>query len=180
MLQLDAGFRVETGGGLVHDQNLRVVQQRAAEAEALGHAFGELVGKPLGERDEVGEIHHLLDALAALLALVSERAGVEIQILQHRHVLVVAEMVGHPTDESPHLRRVVDDVDAADFRRAERRIVERGEDAHGGGFTRAVRTHEAADRTVGNLEGDAVDRLEVSEVAVEVLDSKSGHGKIWI
>ena len=178
MLELDAGFRVETGGGLVHDQDLRVVEQRAAEADALGHAFGELVGKPLRQRDEIGEVHDLLDALAAFLAFVAERAGVEIQIFEHRHVLVVSEVVGHPADEFSHFRRVVDHVDAADFGRAERRIVQGGEDAHGGGFPRAVGPDEATDRAVGNLEGDAVDGLEIAEVAVEIVDLESGHGEM--
>jgi len=157
VLEFDAGFRVQTGGGFVHDQDLRVVEQRAAEAEALGHAFGELVGKPLRQRDEVGEVHDFLDALAAFLAFVTERAGVEVQILEHGHVLVVSEVVGHPADEFSNFRRVVDHVDPADFRRAERRIVERGEDAHGGGFPGAVGTDEATDGAVGDFEGHTVD-----------------------
>ena len=73
MLELHASFRIETGGGLVHDQDLRVVKQRAAETEALGHAFGKLIGKSLCQRHEVGEVHDFLDALAAFFALVAKR-----------------------------------------------------------------------------------------------------------
>ena len=79
-------------------------------------------------------------------------------------------MVGHPADEFPNFCRVVDHVDAAHFHRAECRIVERGEDAHGGGFSCAVGPDKAADRALGNLEGDSVDGLEIAEVALEVLD----------
>ena len=152
-----------------------IVQQRAAEAEALGHAFGEFVGKAVGERDEVGEVHDLLDALAAFLALVAERAGVEIEVFEHGHVLVVSEVVGHPADQAADFRRVVDDVDAADFRAAERGVVERGEDAHGGGFARAIGADESADRAVRDFEGDAVDGLQRAEVAEEVVDFEGGH-----
>ena len=50
MLELHAGFWIETSGGLVHDQDLRVVKQRAAETEALGHTFGKLIGKSFCQR----------------------------------------------------------------------------------------------------------------------------------
>ena len=115
VLEFDAGLGVEAGGGFVHDEHLRIVEQRAAEAEALGHAFGEFVGEAVGERDEVGEIHDLLDALAAFLAVVAEGAGVEVEVFEHGHVLVVSEMVGHPADEAAHFGGLVDHVDAADF-----------------------------------------------------------------
>ena len=174
MLEFDTCFRIESGGGLVHDENLWIVKQRAAEAEALGHALGEFVGKAVGERDEVGEIHHLVDALAALSALVAEGAGVEVEVLQHGHVVVVAEVIRHPADEFPHLRRVVDDIDPADLGMAHGRVVEAGEDTHGGGFSRTVGTDEAADRAVWDFEGNTVYGLKGAEEAVEIMDCNGG------
>ena len=38
------------------------------------------------------------DARAAFLAAVAEGAGVEVEVFEHGHVLVVAEVVGHPAD----------------------------------------------------------------------------------
>ena len=87
-------------------------------------------------------------------------------------------MVGHPTDEFPNFCRVVDHVDATHFHGAECRIVERCEDAHGGGFPCAVGPDKAADRAVRHLEGDSVDGLEIAEVAVEVIDLKRGHFEV--
>ncbi len=43
MLELHPCLWIKTGGGFVHDQDLRIVEQGAAEAEALGHALGKLV-----------------------------------------------------------------------------------------------------------------------------------------
>ena len=47
---------------------------------------------------KVGESHHLRDAARALRAAVAEGAGVEIQVLEHGHVFVRAEGVGHPAE----------------------------------------------------------------------------------
>ena len=170
VLELHPRLGIEAGGGFIHDEHLRIVKQRATEAKALGHALRKLVGESLGKRDEVGEIHYLLDPLAAFLALVAQRAGIEIQILEHRHVLVVSEMIGHPADEFADLGGMMDDIDATDLRAAERGVVECREDAHRGGFPRTIRADEAADRAMRDFEGHAVDGLEITEVAVEVLD----------
>ena len=79
--------------------------------------------------------------------------------------------------QAAHLRRVVDHVDAADLGAAHGRVVERGEDPHGGRLAGAVGADEAADRAVRDLEGDAVDGLQRAEVAVEVVDVEGGHGR---
>ena len=169
------GSRPAAGSSMI--EHLRVVEQRAAEAEALGHALGKLVRKAVGERDEVGELHDLLDAVLAFGAAVAEGAGVEIEVFEHGHVVVIAEMVGHPADEPADVGRVVDDIDAADLGGAHGGVVEGGEDPHGGRLAGAVGADEAADRAVRDLEGDAVDGLELAEVAVEVVDDDGGHGR---
>ena len=109
--------------------------------------------------------------------VVAERAGVEVEVLEHRHVLVVAEVVGHPADEPAHLGRVVDDVDAADLGGPHGRVVERGEDPHGGRLAGAVGADEAADRAVRDLERDAVDGLQ-SRSTGRGCGRDGGHGAI--
>ena len=47
IFELDAGLRIEPRGRLVEDQHLRLLEQRAPKAEALGHAFGEAIHGPL-------------------------------------------------------------------------------------------------------------------------------------
>jgi len=79
-------------------------------------------------------------------------------------------MIRHPADQAADFRRVMGDIDAADLGVAHGRVVEAGEDAHGGGFPRTVRTDEAADGTMRDFERDPVDRLKRAEKAVKVVD----------
>ena len=179
VFEFHPGPGVEAGGGLVHDEDLWVMQEGPAKAETLGHALGELVGETVSQGDEVRECHHLLDAAAAFVAGVAERAGVEIEVFEHCHVLVVPEMIWHPSDEGAHLVGVVDHVDATDLGGTHGGIVEGGEHAHGRGLARSICTHESAHRAVRNVEGHSVDGLEGAEVAEEVADGNGdGHGKI--
>ena len=48
--ELPSRQRVDAGGGLVEDQQVGIVDQRATEAELLLHAAGQLAGEALGER----------------------------------------------------------------------------------------------------------------------------------
>ena len=170
VFEFDAGAWVEARGGFVHDEDLRIMDEGAAEAEPLGHALGKLVGEAVGERDKVGELHDLLDSGAAFCSAVAESPGVEVQILEHGHVLVVSKVVGHPADQGADFVGVVNDVDSADLRAAHGGIVEGGEDAHGGGLASAIRSDKSADGTVGHVEGHSVDGLEGAEIAEEVAD----------
>ena len=52
--ELAARQRIDAGRRLVEDQQIRVVDQRAAEAELLLHAAGELAGRPVAEGRQVG------------------------------------------------------------------------------------------------------------------------------
>jgi len=66
--ELPAGQRIDAGGGLVQDQEVRVVDQRAAQAELLLHAARELAGGPVPERAEPRAREQLVDPPPALLA----------------------------------------------------------------------------------------------------------------
>ncbi len=52
--ELPARERIHAGGRLVEDQQIRVVDQRAAEAQLLLHAAGQLAGRTIDERGEAG------------------------------------------------------------------------------------------------------------------------------
>ena len=179
VLELDAGLGVEAGGGLVHDEDLGVVEKGAPESEALGLAFGKLVRKAIGQGAEVGELHHFFDAAAAFVILETEGAGVEVEVFQDRHVVVVPEVIGHPADERTHFVGVVNDIDPTDFGRSHGGVVEGGENPHGGGFSGAIGSHEAADGAVGDFEGNAVDGFQLTEVTIEILDKDGRHLRIY-
>ena len=73
--ELAARQRIDAGGRLVEDQQVRVVDQRAAQAELLLHAAGELAGRAVGEGRQAGGLQQLGDAAFALGAAVAEQAA---------------------------------------------------------------------------------------------------------
>ena len=54
-------FGIETIGGLVEDQDLRVAQQRRGEPEPLAHTKGELADPAVGGASEIYQIEHFID-----------------------------------------------------------------------------------------------------------------------
>ena len=60
--ELAARQRIDAGGRLVEDQQVRVVDQSAAQAELLLHAAGQLAGRPVGEASQPDTVQQLGDA----------------------------------------------------------------------------------------------------------------------
>ena len=65
--QVLGGEHVERGEGLVHEEDFRLDDQGAGEADALPHAAGKLLGIGGLEAVEADGVEHLQAALAALL-----------------------------------------------------------------------------------------------------------------
>src|SRR5678810_1267841 len=63
-----ASSRIEVGGGLVEDQDLRVVDDRASERHALLQSFRQALDLPIAEIADAHELDHAADRLAARLA----------------------------------------------------------------------------------------------------------------
>ena len=64
LAQLHAGPRVEARGRLVEQQDLRVVDERVGEAQALLHAAGEALDIRVALVAEVDEVQQVADHLA--------------------------------------------------------------------------------------------------------------------
>ena len=95
---LDAGPRVEAAGRLVEQQHLRLVQQHAGQAEPLRHAARQARDQGVALVAEVDQLEHLLALLAPVRPLDAVGGGEELQVLDHLHVVVDAEEVGHVAD----------------------------------------------------------------------------------
>ncbi len=94
------GQRVDPGGGLVEDQQVRVVDQRAAQAEFLLHPAGEFAGRPFGEALEVGGQQQVVHALVAIGFGQAEQRGEEADVFADGQlgVQVAAQALRHEGD----------------------------------------------------------------------------------
>jgi hypothetical protein len=151
-----AAARVESGGGLVEEDDARVSHQRHGEVQLAPHAAGE------GDDGLGGRLAQLEAAqqLGGPPAALSAR-----QVVQVRHedeVLLGGEQVVHrrelagDADRGAHALAVAGQVVPGDPGLAGVGRDEGGEDLHGGGLARPVRTEEGEDRALRDAQVDAV------------------------
>ncbi len=114
LADLDAGAGVESGGGLVHEEDLGVVEEDAGDGEALLHAAAEGVDLGGGFVVEIGEVEDVGDDFAALHAVDVVAGGEELEVLGDDHVFVGAHEVGDVTDEGADHAVLVADGEAVD------------------------------------------------------------------
>ena len=81
--ELAARQRIDAGRRFVEDEKVWIVDQRAAKAQLLLHAAGELAGRPGLELLHGGCGQELGDAGSPFLRALSEQAAEEIDVLEH-------------------------------------------------------------------------------------------------
>jgi hypothetical protein len=99
--ELPPGQRIDPGGRLIQDEQIRVVDERAAQTQLLLHATGKLAGGAVPEGLEPGCTQKFADAPLALGPGMAEQAREEIDVLEdgQGRVQVLAEPlwhIGHP------------------------------------------------------------------------------------
>ena len=72
--ELTARQRIDTGCRLIEDQKVRVVNQRAAQAELLSHAAGKLLCRPIGEWSKTHALQKELCPTLTLCARMAEQS----------------------------------------------------------------------------------------------------------
>ncbi len=158
---LDAGAGVEAAGRLVEQQDLRIVQQRAGQADPLRLPATERVDHRVALEAHVDQVELLLADLPPAGAVDAVGGGEEFEVLDDGHVVVHAEEVGHVADQPPDLLRMRVDALAADVGFAVVGLKQRGDHPHRGRLARAVRADESEDvafleRKVDLVRGDQV------------------------
>ena len=103
---------VETRGGLVEDEHLRVVDECLCEAHTLAVALGELTYLLVSLGSETCELNHLVSTLLAILHTIKSCG--EAQIFAHIHVGIEGVEFGEVADVATHGKGVVIDTMAAD------------------------------------------------------------------
>ena len=103
--ELRARQRVHASRRLIENQKIRVMNQRAAQAEFLLHAPGQLACRALQEFEQASGLGQLIDPLAALCGAMTEQAREELQILldRERRIQVFAQSLRHVGDARAYL-----------------------------------------------------------------------------
>ncbi len=106
--ELAARQRIDAGCRLVENEEVRIVDQRAAEAELLLHAAGELAGRARLELFHRGRSQKLGDARASLIRALAEQTAEEVDVLEHaqRRIEIAAKPLWHIRDAAAYLLEV--------------------------------------------------------------------------
>ena len=154
---LDDLVRIESAGGLIQDQNVRVVDDGLGEPDALPVALRELADDLLSHIGHVAAFADFADAALQIGSGQAFKFADELQVVADGHVGIEGGRFGQVADALLDFERLFEDVEARHVRRSRRGWQEACQDAHGGGFSGAVRTQETYDLALGNLEGNVVD-----------------------
>ncbi len=168
--------RIDARGGLVEDQDLRLVQHRHRQRQPLPQAHGQRLGQGVEVRFQAEAGHQVLDALPRLLGRQVVQARMQHQVLADGHLAVQRESLRHVAELAPHLHAAGLDRAAEQRRRALRRRQQAGEHLHGGRLAAAVGAEEAEDLAALDRQGDVVDRHEVPEAAGQALGVDGDFG----
>ena len=160
--ELLAGERIDAGGRLVEDEQVRVVDQGAAEAHLLLHAAGELAGGAVGERPQARGVEQGADAAGTLSVGHAEEPGEEVDVLEDAEleVEVLAQALGHEGNARAGGVAVggLGHVAAEDADRARLDLLRAGNQAHERGLADAVGADQADHTSGGDVEVQRVER----------------------
>ena len=164
--------RVETGGGLVEDEELGAVHERLDEPELLLVALGERAGlaaevqfEPLGQG--VGDVPRGR-------RIVAER-GPEVHLLAAREPALEMQFAGEVADAGPQLRAGRPRVLTQHHRMPGGGPEDVDEQAHQGGLPGAIRADDPEDGPDGDLEVEGVEGADVPEVLGEGVGGNRRH-----
>jgi hypothetical protein len=176
VVEADALFRVEAGGGLVDDDQLGIAEQRLGDAEALPHAAGEAAEMVLAHGMEVDAVQERVDGPAPRRRVDDALQSREVvEEILGRHLRVDAEVLRQVAEDLAHRVLVAQHVDLAAGQAAQRRaagvgILQRRERSHQRRLAGAVGA-EQAEHAGRNRQRDAVERANAVGVGLgEVAD----------
>lgn len=165
------GLRVECRKGLVHEQDLRLVDEEPGNGDALLHASGELMGKGVGELLEAHYLEPALGPLPALALLAALDLEAELDVPARGAPGKERELLKQHTAVAPGLRHL----SAVHVDGAARRGLEARGNEEERGLAAAGRAKDAEELTLGDGEVEAVERHDRFGAVAELLDDRVGN-----
>jgi hypothetical protein len=155
--QLGAGTRVEPGGRLVEEEDLRPGDERRGQVEPAAHAAR------VGLREPAAGVLEIELAQQLVGARPGDAASQVVQLADHHEVLAPGQqavdrrLLRGQAQQAADGHGVLGDVDARHAGRAPVGHREGRQDADGGGLAGAVRAEQAAHGSAGDVEVDPVE-----------------------
>ena len=161
--------RINAGSRLVENQEVRPVDHRHRQRQALAHAQRHGVGQGVHDRTELEALRQLGDAGGDLGIGQMEQLGVQFQVLPHGQLGIKGEGLRHVAD-APAGGQIAGVQDLAEQPRlAFARRQEAGEHFHGGRFAATVGAEKAEDLAPLDPQADMIDGGEIGEAHGEIV-----------
>jgi dCTP deaminase len=176
-LQVDAGRRIEPGGGFVEQQDLRVVHERTGEGQLLLLATREHAGLLVREGIEPDQGDEFSGPARGLLVPEAVEPAGGLQRGSHGQHVPGAEGVRHPSQSRANGDRFGDGIEPRHTDAAGIRSQKGGEHEHQGRLAGAVRTDECGHRARRGVEVDLPECTNGAEGPGQIAndDAVCGH-----
>src|SRR5690606_1392488 len=125
------GLRVETGGGLVEDHQVGIVDQCPGDGEAALHATGQRLDRVLPPIGELGELQQLVDPLPDGRPGHVVIPAVDVEVLGNRQLEVEVVLLRDDPDATANVPSLGGGIHAEDGELAVGDGADRGDDPHG-------------------------------------------------
>src|SRR5579859_2438098 len=156
--QQQPGLRIEANARFIEEQDLRVVHHGARNRDALHHAAGESANELVGAVGQLEAVKQGIGALGAFARTQTEVCPVEDQNLARGQREIEVRALGNNADLALGGGLILPDIVSADPGCAAGGANTGGQDAHGRGFTRAIRTEKAENLSGSYIEVNAIER----------------------
>ena len=155
----DAAVGIQTAGGLVQNQVLRVVDQGTGNAEALLHAPGKCLHGVVRALLQPNVSDQFLTAHPGSAPLHPEGGGEKLHVLHDGQGVVAAELVRDVADLHAGFSRVLQGVYVVDEQLSLIWCKDPRDDLQKRGLARAVLSHQPEQGAVGDSQVQAAERL---------------------
>ena len=164
--ELPARQRIDAGRGLVEDEQVGIVDQRAAQAELLFHAAGKLAHRPVGEGGEPGGAQQFVDARPPLGPVLTIEPAEEMQVLGDRQsrIEIAPQPLRHEGDAGVALlpMRGRGDIAAQHAHLAGLQPLGAGDEAQQGRFAGTIGSDQPGHAAGGNRHRDVLQRRDLA------------------
>jgi hypothetical protein len=158
-----ARLRVEAGRGLVEQQQLGLVDERAGDREPSLHPTGKKLDVIPGPVFQLDELEELLGATPSEIPCQAEVAGIGDEVLVDVQLGVERVGLRHDPQARPDPRAIIERIHAKHSQGAGGGGRDAADHPHRRRFARAVRAEKTEGLAALDIEVDRVDRDELAE-----------------